>query len=1065
MPGKIYTVRNSFNSGEISELCNFREDIAKYNSACRKLQNLVPLVEGGAKKMPGTYFAGATALGGSIFTGSIAGSTLTVTASAQGQIQVGQTLVGAGISPGTIITALGTGTGGIGTYIVSIAQLVLSGLMQTVSSGKSRLVPFQFSTTQGAILEFSAGLIRIWEGASEGSWSLGLALGTPPASANYNPTTAYTDDVEVLVGPYAAAQIIGGASGSLYIAAPYGTSYTTTGPIYWSINTADTLSVSVIGVAPNQRIAISLANATPAKNAAPLIQAAIQALGSLNVSGNNYVDLTAWTVTPDPVYYASPWITFGTGLAESWNPNSSIAVCTQANQNDQFPFTGLDQLWNSSYWAPSDNADATPIELTTPYTEEDLFALDCSTQSADILWIFHPNYPPAVVERLSANSWAYSLALPGQEPGEPAYRGTTDIVQTGYSALGQVISLISQASSCVVVLGSSAATQPFNDGDRIYINECAGMAELNEGEFLVSGITYGSVTVTVIDAAGTSTTITATGWYFTLIDPLTMDAVDSSAYLQYQGGGFAVEVVALFAAPGDYPACGTLYQERLCVGGSDNNPTQINGSVEDDYPNFITDPNEDDYAIQFTLVSNKLDQILNMIGTPNALLIGTAGGVWIMAGSNGASLSQTNVIAAKQTTQGVGQLQPQLVNDSAIFVSRSARIVLFLVYNFTTNEWDTYDLTRLNRNITLGPSEAQSGIAQTAFQMEPYPIFWCVRNDGQLIGLVFNRQDQVAAWFRVNMLPEGGVIESVAVISGQNQEDQVVAVVNRAINGVTMRYVEYFMPQELFSQLSNAFFVNCGLQLQLLPSVSITGISNSNPAQVTAPGHGFSNGMQVQITGVQGMMQTINTPNGSYQVSYINQDKTQAYTIENVTADTFDLVGMDSTAWPPYISGGSVMQVTNQVTGMNYLLGQQVTAVGDEALILEPTLVTSDVITFPYYSNFITIGIPYGVELQPTNPVLSSQASTTRGMPQKLNRVTLSLYQSMGGQYGTDPAHMYDITYGPGAQMQPPAMSSLEVTRDIDADWDDQSTFFIRQNQPFPFTVRGLVLRMSYNPD
>ena len=79
-----------------------------------------------------------------------------------------------------------------------------------------------------------------------------------------------------------------------------------------------------------------------------------------------------------------------------------------------------------------------PLELTTPYLERDLFALDLGTQSADVLWVFHPNYPPAVVERLSANSWAYSFCLcRGRSRGKHRYRGTLDVVKTGYSALGQ----------------------------------------------------------------------------------------------------------------------------------------------------------------------------------------------------------------------------------------------------------------------------------------------------------------------------------------------------------------------------------------------------------------------------------------------------------------------------------------------------------------------------------------------------------------------------------------------------------------------------------------------------
>jgi hypothetical protein len=645
--------------------------------------------------------------------------------------------------------------------------------------------------------------------------------------------------------------------------------------------------VTVTGVSPNQGINIALANTTHSLNAANLIQAAIRALGSLNSTISNYVSLSAWTVTPGSAYYATPWILApGTPLAGYWSLNgfSGVGTCVSSNQYDQFPVVSYARsggnyvtVWNSTYWESAVGYVEPPIELTTPYLASDLFSLDCSTQSADVLWIFHPNYPPACVERMAANSWSYSTSLPNQDPNEPPYRGTLGVVKTGYSALGQSISLISQASPCVILLASSSSSAPFSAGDRIYINECAGMSDLNEGEYIVSSIAYGSVSITVIDASGTSSTITGNGWYFSIQDPDTGNAINSSSFLQYQGGGFAVEVSPLFAAQGDYPACGALYQERLFAGGSNNNPTQLNGSVEDDYPDFICDPNEDDYAVQFTLVSSQVNQLLNMVGTPNGLAIGTSGGVWIVGGANGSSISQTDVVAAIQNTQGVSSVQPQLANGSAIFVSRSARIVTFLTYNFVTNQWDATDLTRLNRNITIGTSAATSGVSQTAFQTEPYPILWCVRNDGQLLGLVFNNQDQVYAWFRVNMFP--GVIESCAVISGQNQEDQLVIVVNRTINGVTQRYVEYFMPQELFHQLSNAFFVNCGQQLQLLPAVNITGITNANPPVVDAAAHGFSNGMTVQITGVNGMA----SPTGQS----INQEKTQAYTVTGATTNTF----------------------------------------------------------------------------------------------------------------------------------------------------------------------------------
>lgn len=68
------------------------------------------------------------AISGSIgtMTASITGTTMTVSAVINGAFAVGQVISGTGVTSGTTITALGTGTGGIGTYTVSPSQAVAS---------------------------------------------------------------------------------------------------------------------------------------------------------------------------------------------------------------------------------------------------------------------------------------------------------------------------------------------------------------------------------------------------------------------------------------------------------------------------------------------------------------------------------------------------------------------------------------------------------------------------------------------------------------------------------------------------------------------------------------------------------------------------------------------------------------------------------------------------------------------------------------------------------------------------------------------------------------------------
>lgn len=95
---------------------------------------------------------------------------------------------------------------------------------------------------------------------------------------------------------------------------------------------------------------------------------------------------------------------------------------------------------------------------------------------------------------------------------------------------------------------------------------------------------------------------------------------------------------------------------------------------------------------------------------------------------------------------------------------------------------------------------------------------------------------------------------------------------------------------------SYAFYMNSGSHTVLrnltvqghYTGKAITNITKDNPAVVTVANHGFSNGSQCVITDVEGMTQV----NGN------------RYTLANVTTDTFELSGVDSSGYSDYTSGG-----------------------------------------------------------------------------------------------------------------------------------------------------------------
>lgn len=117
--------------------------VGQHFFAVGALQETVITALGSGSGGTGTYTLGLsqtiassqmyTSSAGAIVTASMSGTTMTVTAVSSGTLYVGQTIQGAGITTQTIITALGTGTGGTGTYTINNSQTVSSETMYALN--------------------------------------------------------------------------------------------------------------------------------------------------------------------------------------------------------------------------------------------------------------------------------------------------------------------------------------------------------------------------------------------------------------------------------------------------------------------------------------------------------------------------------------------------------------------------------------------------------------------------------------------------------------------------------------------------------------------------------------------------------------------------------------------------------------------------------------------------------------------------------------------------------------------------------------------------------------------
>jgi hypothetical protein len=143
-----------------------------------------------------------------IFTGSISTTTLTVTSVLSGTIAIGQAIFGQGIAQNTVITALGTGSGGVGTYTVSDSQTVASTTINSVAS--PAIVTGSISGTTLTVSAVTSGTLKIGQtiegsGVTDGTiikafgtGSGGAGTYTVSASQTVSSTTIYALNWTVL---------------------------------------------------------------------------------------------------------------------------------------------------------------------------------------------------------------------------------------------------------------------------------------------------------------------------------------------------------------------------------------------------------------------------------------------------------------------------------------------------------------------------------------------------------------------------------------------------------------------------------------------------------------------------------------------------------------------------------------------------------------------------------------------------------------------------------------------------------------------------------------------------
>jgi hypothetical protein len=344
---------------------------------------------------------------------------------------------------------------------------------------------------------------------------------------------------------------------------------------------------------------------------------------------------------------------------------------------------------------------------TAPWTAAQLPNL-CWAQSADTLFVCHPDMKPQRITRNSHTDWKIENFTFAAETATGA------LFEPSFKFAKETVTLVPSAVQGTISLTASA-------------------------DFFVSG------------HVGTQLRLKKKA---VRIDSISSSTVAQATVLQNLESTTATEdwEEAAFSTVRGWPVCTTLYQERLVFAGSRDLPNRIWMSKTSDIDNFDLGKALDDEAIEFALLTDQVDAIRAAVAGRHLQLF-TTGAEWMVTGD---PLTPTKLQAERQTRAGSfpdRAIPPRHVDGATLFLSRGGRELREFLYTDIDQSYTAADLALLSSHVFVNPVDQDYAARER--------LFLIVMGNGSIAALTVYRAQQVTAW---TVFETAGNFRAIAVV-------------------------------------------------------------------------------------------------------------------------------------------------------------------------------------------------------------------------------------------------------------------------------------------------------------
>ncbi len=336
--------------------------------------------------------------------------------------------------------------------------------------------------------------------------------------------------------------------------------------------------------------------------------------------------------------------------------------------------------------------DVAAAEIETPWTAAQIPQL-VWVQSADVLFVAHPEVKPKRVTRTSHTAWTITdLAFSdsGTRIRQPYHKFAADAVTL---TPGATIGTVTLTASAALFAAGHVGTRFRLQNKEVEISAVASATSATA-----------IVKETLVGAAATA------DW-------------EEQAFSPVRG----------------WPVSLCFHQDRFVIGGARDLPNRLWLSRSSELFNFDLGTGLDDEAIEFAILSDQVNAV-RAVFSGRHLQVFTSGAEWMVTGD---PLTPANMQLRRQTRVGSPvdrAVPPRDVDGATLFVPRTGAEIREFLFTDVEQAYQATDLATLASHLIATPLDQDFDQADRLFHV--------VMADGSIATLTVFRAEQVTAWTR-----------------------------------------------------------------------------------------------------------------------------------------------------------------------------------------------------------------------------------------------------------------------------------------------------------------------------